>query len=48
MDNFSIPSTIEAWLDNALLLGHTAGETPSAKGHPVVVAASRGGSYPRR
>ncbi|MFF3573127.1 hypothetical protein [Nocardia jiangxiensis] len=27
------------------LLGRTAGETPSAQGAPVVVVASRGGSY---
>ncbi|WP_063047577.1 FMN-dependent NADH-azoreductase [Nocardia pseudovaccinii] len=45
MYNFSIPSTLKAWLDNVLLLGRTAGETPSAQGTPVVVVASRGGSY---
>ncbi|MET9381390.1 NAD(P)H-dependent oxidoreductase [Streptomyces sp. NPDC002928] len=45
MHNFSIPSTLKAWLDNVLLLGRTAGETPSAQGTPVVVVASRGGSY---
>lgn len=45
MYNFSIPSTLKAWLDNVLLLGRTAGETPSALGTPVVVVASRGGSY---
>ena len=45
MYNFSIPSTLEAWLDNVLLIGRTAGETPSAQGTPVVVVASRGGSY---
>ncbi|MGW2612615.1 FMN-dependent NADH-azoreductase [Streptomyces mirabilis] len=45
MYNFSIPSTLKAWLDNVLLLGRTAGETPSAQGTPVIVVASRGGSY---
>ncbi|MET7851051.1 NAD(P)H-dependent oxidoreductase [Streptomyces avermitilis] len=45
MHNFSIPSTLKAWLDNVLLLGRTAGETPSAQGTPVIVVASRGGSY---
>ncbi|GHE68969.1 hypothetical protein GCM10014715_23470 [Streptomyces spiralis] len=33
MYNFSIPSTLKAWLDSVLLLGRTAGETPSAKGN---------------
>jgi FMN-dependent NADH-azoreductase len=45
MHNFSIPSTLKAWLDSVLLLGRTAGETPSAQGTPVIVVASRGGSY---
>ncbi|MGW2690556.1 FMN-dependent NADH-azoreductase [Streptomyces sp. NPDC001296] len=45
MYNFSIPSTLKSWLDSVLLLGRTAGETPSAQGTPVVVVASRGGSY---
>ncbi|MEU3979431.1 NAD(P)H-dependent oxidoreductase [Streptomyces sp. NPDC026672] len=45
MYNFSIPSTLKAWLDNVLLMGRTAGETSSIKGTPVVVVASRGGSY---
>ncbi|MEV5836870.1 NAD(P)H-dependent oxidoreductase [Nocardia sp. NPDC052112] len=45
MYNYSIPSTLKAWLDSVLLLGRTAGETPSAQGTPVVVVASRGGSY---
>ncbi|MFF4732970.1 NAD(P)H-dependent oxidoreductase [Streptomyces mirabilis] len=43
--NFSVPSTLKAWLDNVLLLGRTAGETPSAQGTPVIVVAGRGGSY---
>lgn len=45
MYNFSIPSTLKAWLDNVILLGRTAGGTPSAQGTPVTVVASRGGSY---
>ncbi|MGO4586922.1 FMN-dependent NADH-azoreductase [Arthrobacter sp. 2RAF6] len=45
MYNFSIPSTLKAWLDNVLLLGRTAGESRSAQGTPAVVVASRGGSY---
>jgi FMN-dependent NADH-azoreductase len=45
MYNFAIPSTLKAWLDNVILFGRTAGETPSVKGTPVIVVASRGGSY---
>lgn len=45
MYNFSIPSTLKAWLDQVIILGRTAGETPSAAGTPAVVVASRGGGY---
>ncbi|MFF8592287.1 FMN-dependent NADH-azoreductase [Streptomyces sp. NPDC015220] len=45
MYNFTIPSTLKAWLDNVILMGRTAGDTQSAKGTPVTVVASRGGSY---
>ncbi|MEU6478184.1 NAD(P)H-dependent oxidoreductase [Streptomyces sp. NPDC047017] len=45
MYNFTIPSTLKAWLDNVILMGRTAGESPSAEGTPVTVVASRGGSY---
>jgi FMN-dependent NADH-azoreductase len=45
MYNFSIPSTLKAWLDNVILMGRTAGGTQSAKGTPVTVVASRGGAY---
>ncbi|MFE2180427.1 FMN-dependent NADH-azoreductase [Streptomyces sp. NPDC059455] len=45
MHNFSVPSTLKTWLDNVLLLGRTAGESPSAQGTPTIVVASRGGSY---
>ncbi|MFJ9693050.1 FMN-dependent NADH-azoreductase [Kitasatospora sp. NPDC101183] len=45
MYNFTIPSTLKAWLDHVILMGRTAGEAPSAKGTPVTVVAARGGSY---
>ncbi|MFF4909085.1 FMN-dependent NADH-azoreductase [Streptomyces sp. NPDC001260] len=46
MYNYSIPSTLKAWLDNVVLVGRTAGvENPKLKGTPVTVVASRGGSY---
>ncbi|MFD8735767.1 FMN-dependent NADH-azoreductase [Streptomyces sp. NPDC059618] len=46
MYNFSIPSTLKAWLDNIALVGRTAmNEDSKAKGTPVTVIASRGGSY---
>lgn len=45
MYNYTIPSTLKAWLDNVILFGRTVGDTPSAKGTPVTVVASRGGSY---
>ncbi|GAB1339443.1 NAD(P)H-dependent oxidoreductase [Streptomyces sp. E-15] len=45
MYNYTIPSTLKAWLDNVILFGRTAGENPSAKGTPVTIVASRGGSY---
>ncbi|MEW2432722.1 NAD(P)H-dependent oxidoreductase [Streptomyces caniferus] len=45
MYNFTIPSTLKAWLDQVIIMGRTAGDQPSAKGTPVTVVASRGGSY---
>ncbi|MEU3713081.1 FMN-dependent NADH-azoreductase [Streptomyces catenulae] len=45
MYNFTIPSTLKAWLDQTIIMGRTAGAEPSAKGTPVTVVASRGGSY---
>ncbi|MCX4915853.1 FMN-dependent NADH-azoreductase [Streptomyces sp. NBC_00687] len=46
MYNFSIPSTLKAWLDNVVLVGRTAmTEESRIKGTPVTVVASRGGSY---
>ncbi|WP_405778776.1 FMN-dependent NADH-azoreductase [Streptomyces sp. NBC_00859] len=46
MYNFSIPSTLKAWLDHAIIAGHNGGgaESPLA-GTPFTVVASRGGSY---
>lgn len=46
MYNLSVPSTLKAWLDNVILMGRTAmAEDAKAKGTPVTVVASRGGSY---
>ncbi|MGW0874160.1 FMN-dependent NADH-azoreductase [Streptomyces sp. NPDC002740] len=46
MYNYSIPSTLKAWLDNIVLVGRTAATEGSAvRGTPVTVVASRGGSY---
>lgn len=45
MYNFTIPSTLKAWLDQVIIMGRTIGPEPSAKGTPVTVVASRGGSY---
>jgi FMN-dependent NADH-azoreductase len=46
MYNYSIPSTLKAWLDNIVLVGRTAGvENSKLKGTPVTAVASRGGSY---
>ncbi|MCX4779745.1 FMN-dependent NADH-azoreductase [Streptomyces sp. NBC_01264] len=45
MYNFSIPSTLKAWLDQVILMGRTAGPESPLKGLPVTVVASRGGSY---
>lgn len=45
MYNFTIPSTLKAWLDHVIIAGRTSGNAPSAAGTPVTVVASRGGSY---
>ncbi|MEV6211761.1 NAD(P)H-dependent oxidoreductase [Kitasatospora sp. NPDC051914] len=45
MYNFTIPSSLKAWLDQVILMGRSAGEQPSAAGTPVTVIASRGGAY---
>lgn len=46
MYNFTIPSTLKAWLDQTIIMGRTtAAEPQSAAGTPTVVVASRGGGY---
>ncbi|MFJ9212595.1 FMN-dependent NADH-azoreductase [Streptomyces sp. L-9-10] len=46
MYNFTIPSTLKAWLDQVIIVGHNAGrpDAPLA-GTPFTIVASRGGSY---
>lgn len=45
MYNFSIPSTLKAWLDQVIIVGHNAGPDSPVVSTPVTVVASRGGSY---
>jgi FMN-dependent NADH-azoreductase len=46
MYNFGLASSLKAWIDHIILGGRTLGEgTQSLAGKPVVVVASRGGSY---
>ncbi|MFD7439941.1 FMN-dependent NADH-azoreductase [Streptomyces sp. NPDC059909] len=46
MYNFTIPSTLKAWLDQVIIVGHNAGSPDGpVAGTPVTVVASRGGSY---
>lgn len=46
MYNFTIPSTLKAWLDHVIVMGRTMGaENPTAAGTPTTVVASRGGGY---
>ncbi|WP_392671644.1 FMN-dependent NADH-azoreductase [Streptomyces sp. LN785] len=45
MYNFSIPSTLKAWLDQVIIVGHNAGPDSPVAGTPITVVASRGGSY---
>ncbi|MFC9328370.1 FMN-dependent NADH-azoreductase [Kitasatospora sp. NPDC057015] len=45
MYNFTIPSSLKAWLDQVIIVGRTGGESPSAAGTPVTVVSARGGSY---
>ncbi|WP_251078171.1 NAD(P)H-dependent oxidoreductase [Frankia sp. AiPa1] len=46
MYNFTVPSSLKAWLDQVILIGRT-GIAPDSKvkGTPVTVVTSRGGSY---
>lgn len=45
MYNFTIPSTLKAWLDHVIISGHNTGDDSPIKGRPFTVVASRGGSY---
>ncbi|MGW1883433.1 FMN-dependent NADH-azoreductase [Streptomyces sp. NPDC001970] len=46
MYNFTIPSTLKAWLDQVIIVGHNAGSPDGpVAGTPVTIVASRGGSY---
>ncbi|MFB6849856.1 FMN-dependent NADH-azoreductase [Streptomyces sp. NPDC056373] len=46
MYNYSIPSTLKAWIDHVFAVGRTSmTERPSLAGKPAVVVTSRGGSY---
>lgn len=45
MYNFTIASTLKAWLDLVIINGHNAGENSPIAGTPFTVVASRGGSY---
>ncbi|KUL51767.1 MULTISPECIES: FMN-dependent NADH-azoreductase [unclassified Streptomyces] len=45
MYNFTIPSTLKAWLDHVILAGRTFGPGVAPSGKRAVVASSRGGSY---
>ncbi|MGW3563452.1 FMN-dependent NADH-azoreductase [Streptomyces sp. NPDC000941] len=46
MYNFTIPSSLKAWLDHVIIAGRTAMAQPSTtSGTPTIVVASRGGGY---
>ncbi|MCX4747629.1 NAD(P)H-dependent oxidoreductase [Kitasatospora sp. NBC_01287] len=45
MYNFSVPSSLKAWLDQVVWMGRTGGEGGSVAGKPLTVVASRGGAY---
>ncbi|MFL6112322.1 MAG: FMN-dependent NADH-azoreductase [Catenulispora sp.] len=46
MYNFGTASSLKAWIDHVIMAGRTFGEgTQSLAGKPVVIVASRGGSY---
>ncbi|WNI23730.1 NAD(P)H-dependent oxidoreductase [Streptomyces sp. ITFR-16] len=45
MYNFTIPSTLKAWLDHVIIVGHNIGPDSPIAGTPFTVVASRGGSY---
>ncbi|MFC9591939.1 FMN-dependent NADH-azoreductase [Streptomyces sp. NPDC056944] len=46
MYNYTIPSTLKAWLDHVFMVGRTSiTENPTLAGKRAVVVTSRGGSY---
>ncbi|WP_329456841.1 FMN-dependent NADH-azoreductase [Streptomyces sp. NBC_01497] len=45
MYNFTIPSTLKAWLDHAIIAGGNAGPDSAVGKKPFTIVASRGGSY---
>lgn len=46
MHNYSVPSTVKAWIDHVSAAGRTMfAEHRTAAGKPVMVVTSRGGSY---
>lgn len=45
MYNFTIPSTLKAWLDHAIIAGHNATPDSAVGKKPFTIVASRGGSY---
>ncbi len=48
MYNYSLPSSLKAWLDHVHVMGVTAGDAPTValRGTPVVVVTTRGAAYP--
>ncbi|QIQ03773.1 FMN-dependent NADH-azoreductase [Streptomyces liangshanensis] len=45
MYNFTIPSTLKAWLDQVIIVGANTGPDSPVAGTPFTIVASRGGSY---
>ena len=45
MYNYTISSTLKAWLDHVIIKDRTFGSSQSASGTPTIVVASRGGSF---
>ncbi|MGA4506734.1 FMN-dependent NADH-azoreductase [Propionibacteriaceae bacterium G1746] len=45
MHNFTVPSVLKAWIDQACVMGRTGGADGTAAGTPTVVINSRGGGY---
>jgi FMN-dependent NADH-azoreductase len=43
--NYSMPSTLKAWIDYIHVPGVTAGDVQPLAGRPAVIITSRGGSY---